>query len=61
MFTALFGLVGELLLPMTEGIRKLIWSGLDGFLFFSGVVVLKDRAERERFRLIDEKNDVGGI
>jgi hypothetical protein len=28
---------------------------LDGFLFLSAIVVLKDRAEKERYKLIDAK------
>ncbi|MCJ1486606.1 phospholipid scramblase 1 [Schaereria dolodes] len=34
---------------------------LDVMLFLSGVVVLKDRKEKERYRLIDAKNGFGGI
>ena len=39
----------------------LSFLGLDGFLFFSVLVLLKDRAEKERYRLIDDKNGIRGI
>ena len=35
--------------------------GADLALFLSVIVVLKDRAEKERYRHIDEKNGFGGI
>ena len=34
---------------------------VDGFAFLAGVVVLKDRAEKKRYRMIDEKGGCGGI
>jgi len=34
---------------------------LDGMLFLSAVMVLKDRAQKERYRLIDAKSGFGGI
>lgn len=34
---------------------RLMFVALDGILFLSTVVVLKDRAQKERYRLIDDK------
>lgn len=34
---------------------RLMIVALDGILFLSTVVVLKDRAQKERYRLIDDK------
>jgi len=53
-FTSLFGIVGMSRQPIIS--RLLLTSvALDGILFLSTVVVLKDRAQKERYRLIDEK------
>ena len=62
-FTAMFGIVGKLE-AHSSGQRancKLTPLALDGFLFLSSAVLLKDRAQRERYRLIDRKSGFGGI
>jgi hypothetical protein len=36
-------------------------AALDVMLFLSAIVVLKDRAQKERYRMIDAKSGFGGI
>ena len=61
-FTADFGIVGELIYPCARGNRGLMTvPAIDVVLLLCVAIVLKDRKEQHRYRLIDAKNGVGRI
>ena len=60
-FTAIFGLAGMWISYLNTLTLRLMSLGADLALFLSVLVVLKDRAEKQRYRHIDEKNGFRGI
>jgi hypothetical protein len=64
-FTGAFGMVGTYLHIILESLRrfsdKSISTGLDVALILATTMLSKSRAEKERYRHIDEKDGVGAI
>ena len=64
LFTAAFGIVGELifrLLVRTRSVSNNQFSGVDVAVIMAITMILKDRKEKERYRYIDRKIGAGVI
>ena len=60
-FTGAFGIVGMCRNWFQICLRANIFIGLDVVLILGIAIVLKDRKEKARYRVIDEKNGAGAF